>query len=234
MPSRNPRHPSSFRRGFSIIELIVVIGVVMVLLGIFLPALRGARQSARQTKSLSQVRQMATFVSMYCDTHDDVYPVADERFWFVPATPLGEPPYEPGRWWAYPFIDLGYFTVEDAHDQDHLDAANRQLSIAMCYDPTKMRPDTIEPYEIRVTSAIKQSSVRYPSGKGMIWTPLVQRNPDRYWCCIPGDPPGPVAFADTSAESIAWQDFDAPDPAPLLGIGQVVQSTWFGIYGKDR
>ena len=223
------------RRAFSIIELVVVIGLIMVLLGILLPTLSGTRQVAQKTKLASQVRQMASMIAMYCDSQDDIYPVAGDRFWFWnDYGGIGPPPYEAGRWWGYPLIDLGYFSKEEAQDPDFLDATNQELSIAMCYDPGKMRPDSIEPYEDRFTSAIRQSSVRYPSGKGMLWTPIVQRKPERYWCCIPGDLPGPVAFADTSIESIAWHELSTPDPAPLLGIGQVVSSTWNGVYGRDR
>lgn len=224
------------RQGFSIIELIVVIGVVMVLMGIFLPALSGTRQTEQKTKLASQVRQMATMIAMYCDSQNDFYPVADDRFWFSPALGPGEsPPYEDGRWWGYPLIDLGYFTVEQVQDRDYLDATNQQLSIAMCYDPAKMRPDTIEDYEDRYTSGIRQSSARYPSGKGMLWTPIVSYTPElRYWCCTQIDPPGPVAFADGSVETVAWHELPTPGSAPILGIGKVVSSTWNGIYGKDR
>lgn len=224
------------RRGFSIIELIVVIGVVMVLMGILLPVLSGTKQTAQKTKLASQVRQMATMIAMYCDSQDDIYPVADDRFWFWNEYDVfGPPPYEAGRWWGFPLIDLGFFSNEEAQDSDFLDATNQELSIAMCYDPAKMRPDSIEPYEDRFTSAIRQSSVRYPSGKGMLWTPIVSHTPEpRYWCCTRIDPPGPVAFADISVDMIAWHAFSDPDPDPILGIGQIVVSTWHGINGKDR
>ncbi len=232
MPRGNPVR----RPGFSIIELVVVIGVIMVLLGILLPTLSGTKQAAQKTKLASQVRQMAGMIAMYCDSQKDIYPVADDRFWFwTDYGWIGPPPYEAGRWWGYPFIDLGYFTVEEAQDRDYLDAINQQLSIAMCYDATKMRPDSIEDYKDRFTSGVKQSAVRYPSGKGMLWTPIVSYTPElRYWCCTQIDPPGPVAFADGSVEIVAWHKLPSPNTAPILGIGQVVSSTWNGVYGKDR
>jgi len=224
------------RRGFSIIELIVVIGLVMVLMGIFLPTLYKTRQSAEKTRLASQVRQMAIMVSAYCDEYDGVYPIADDRFWFRPALGPGEdPPYEYGRWWGHALIDAGYFSFDESLDRDFLDASNQILSVAMCYDPDKMTPTTIEPYEDRFTAPIRQHQARYPSGKGMLWPRIVSYTPEaRYWCCTQIDPPGPVAFADTSIETIAWHEFPSPDTAPVLGIGWVVQSTWNGIYGRDR
>lgn len=222
--------------GFSIIELVVVIGVVMVLVGIFLPTLSATRQSAQKTQLASQVRQMAIMVSAYCDEFDGVYPLADDRFWFWDGySGVGDPPYEAGRWWGYPLIDAGFMTPEKAKDPDFLDASNQELSIAMCYDPAKMRPDSIEPYEDRFTSPIRQYQAKYPSGKGMLWTPIVSYTPDpQYWCCTQIDPPGPVAFADASVEMIAWHELQSPDPTPILGIGLVVSSTWKGIRGNDR
>ncbi len=208
----------------------------MILIGLLLPTLSGVRQSARATQLASQMRHMAMLIGLYCNDQDDVYPVADDRFWFVPSTgPAETPPYQEGRWWGYPLIDLGYFTVEQAKDPDAVHATNQQLSIAMCYDPGKMRPDSIELHEQRFTTGIRQSAASFPSSKGLLWPVVVEETPQtRYWCCTRIDPPGPVAFADGSVELIAWHALPSPSPAPVLGIGHVVSSTWNGIYGRDR
>lgn len=63
--------PRNHGRAFSLIELLVVIAIVALLLGVMLPALGRARQSAHSTVCLSNVRQIGLAWSMYSGDHDD-------------------------------------------------------------------------------------------------------------------------------------------------------------------
>jgi len=66
---------STRRRGFSLIELLVVIGIIAVLMGLLLPALMGARRSARQARCMNNLRQIGAFYLMYADANNDYIPI---------------------------------------------------------------------------------------------------------------------------------------------------------------
>jgi len=56
-----------FRYGFTLVELLVVIAIIAILAGILFPVLLGARESARQAKCLSNLKQIAAAWQRYAD-----------------------------------------------------------------------------------------------------------------------------------------------------------------------
>lgn len=64
-------HP---KRGFTLIELLVVIAIIAILAAILFPVFARAREQARKTTCLSNLKQMGTAMLMYVQDYDETYP----------------------------------------------------------------------------------------------------------------------------------------------------------------
>jgi len=62
------------RRGFTLIELLVVIAIIAILAAILFPVFARAREKARQTACLSNVKQIGLGLLMYAQDYDEKMP----------------------------------------------------------------------------------------------------------------------------------------------------------------
>jgi prepilin-type N-terminal cleavage/methylation domain-containing protein/prepilin-type processing-associated H-X9-DG protein len=71
------RHRSS--QGFTLVELLVVIGIIAVLIGILMPSLNSARRQARSVQCMSNLRSLGQAYYLYAQSHKGAWPVARQE-----------------------------------------------------------------------------------------------------------------------------------------------------------
>ncbi len=215
------------RSGFSLIELTVVIGVILILIGLLLPSLSTVMSRGRLTQMTAVMHSNAVALHMYARDFDDLYPVADAHLWRA------------HRLWYEPLVDVGI--LEQASDADPpgwrlYDGVRVYMSMCMLQRPEQMQPGKTVPPDEAMSVPVRQRQVLFPSSKGV----LVQRYgvpfvPHDHWCCVPGQDPKPVAMADGTVLQGRWQDFTLEDELYVEnGIGRPVISTWGGYEARDR
>ena len=67
------------RKAFTLIELLVVIGIIGVLAAIILPAMRAAREKARTSKCLNNLRQIGFALQQYTNDFSGLLPHEDDK-----------------------------------------------------------------------------------------------------------------------------------------------------------
>jgi len=87
-----PRAVDRANRGFTLMELLVVVAIIAILAAILFPVLAQAREKARQTICLSNMQQLARAQSMYLQDWDEHLP----QWW-----EYGPPRPEPYDWFTF-------------------------------------------------------------------------------------------------------------------------------------
>jgi len=84
---RGRRRPvNSGQSGFTLVELLVVIGIIALLISILLPTLASARRSANSVKCLASLKEIGNAFSMYAMENKGMYPAARDKMYQYTST----------------------------------------------------------------------------------------------------------------------------------------------------
>ncbi|MBU0607894.1 MAG: DUF1559 domain-containing protein [Armatimonadetes bacterium] len=137
------------RRGFTLIELLVVIAIIAILAAILFPVFAKAREKARQTACLSNLKQIGLGMLQYVQDYDETLPhlykdVGATRYWwfndiqpYIKNYQLFKCPSMKGTYWGGSYgyaLPMLHIWLEGGQAQRKLPVFTRPSEILMTID----------------------------------------------------------------------------------------------------
>lgn len=133
--------PSRLRkRGFTLVELLVVIAIIGVLVALLLPAVQAAREAARRTSCINQMRQMGLALQNHESTRK-TFPTGGIDPWprIEDYTTGGKPTSSPKQGLSWAFQILPYLEQGALHNLSTTDQIS-QTPVGLYYCPSRRGP----------------------------------------------------------------------------------------------
>lgn len=109
---RASRDSAGRRSGFTLVELLVVMSIISILIGLFMPAVQAAREAARRTQCQNNLRQIGVAVGSH-EALNQRFPTGGWGWRWVADPDRGNDKNQPGGWI---YSILPYMEQTSVHD----------------------------------------------------------------------------------------------------------------------
>jgi prepilin-type N-terminal cleavage/methylation domain-containing protein/prepilin-type processing-associated H-X9-DG protein len=123
-------------KGFTLVELLVVIGIIALLISILLPSLNKARETANKAKCASNLHQLGLAILLYQQDNQQLYPKTIMDTIAAPLVTWGTGGTAPGTVDPFQSTTAGRETVNDVSASFFLLLRNEQLTPAVFVCPS--------------------------------------------------------------------------------------------------